>query len=64
MFMVGLINFIICKLYFSEKTSSVFDLDSGDMLLIEKEEEDNIIYENSLYLSSNMYYEKIGILDI
>ena len=55
MFIVGLINFIICKLYFSEKTSSVFDLDSGDMLLIEKEEEDNIIYENSLYFVSDLF---------
>ena len=55
MFMVGLINFIICKLYFSEKTSSVFDLDSGDMLLIEKEEEGNIIYENSLYFISDLF---------
>ena len=55
MFIVGLINFIICKLYFSEKTNSVFDLDSGDMLLIEKEEEDNIIYENSLYFVSDLF---------
>jgi hypothetical protein len=55
MFLVGLVNFIICKLYFSNNTTSAFDINSGDMLLIEKDEEDNIIYESSLYLVSDLF---------
>ena len=55
MFIVGLINFGICKFYFSKTNNSAFDINSGDMILIEKEEEDIIIYESSLYFVSDLF---------
>ena len=56
MFIVGLINFIICKFYVTKNSAnSVFDINSGDMIIIEKEEEEYIIYESSLYFVSDLF---------
>lgn len=55
MFAVGLLNFAISKWYFSNNINSIFDINSDDMILVEKEEEDIIIYESSLYLVSDFF---------
>ena len=56
MFIVGLLNFTVSKCYFSKnKSNSIFDINSDDMLLVEKEEEDFIIYESSLYFVSDLF---------
>ena len=52
MFIVGLINFIICKFYFLSKDSA-FDIGTREMLFIGYEEEDKS--ENSLYLVSDLF---------
>ena len=55
MFLVGLTIFFLSKFYASKNNiNSVFDIDSGDILLIEKEEE-FIMYENSLYFVSDLF---------
>ena len=40
---------------FSNNINSIFDINSDDMILVEKEEEDIIIYESSLYLVSDLF---------
>jgi hypothetical protein len=52
MFIVGLINFIICKFYFLSKNSA-FDIGTREMLFIGNEEEDKS--ESSLYLVSDLF---------
>ena len=55
MFIVGLINFIICKYYLSkDKTNSVFDINSNYILLTE-EKDNNKIIGNSLYFVSHLF---------
>ena len=49
MLIVGLVNVGISKLYFSKNNKSAFDINSGDIILFEKEEEDIIIYEYSIF---------------
>ena len=55
MFIVGLVNFAVCKYYFSKNNNSIFDIDSDDIISIEKEDEDIIIYESSLYFISDLF---------
>ena len=52
MFIVGLINFIICKFYFLSNNSA-FDIDTREMFFIGHEEEDRS--ESSLYLVSDLF---------
>ena len=53
MFIVGLLNFIICKIYFSNSYNSVFDINSKEILLLENEEvEDN---NSSLYFVGDLF---------
>lgn len=52
MFIVGLLNFIICKFYFLSNNSA-FDIGTRDMIFIGNEEEDRS--ESSLYLVSDLF---------
>ena len=55
MFAIGLLNFAVSKWYFSNNINQIFYINSDDMILVEKEEEDIIIYESSLYLISDLF---------
>lgn len=54
MFIVGLINFIICKFYFLSNNSA-FDIGANDMVFIGNDEENSNKSESSLYLVSDLF---------
>ena len=54
MFIVGLLNFIICKIYFSKSyDNSVFDINSKEIYFFENEEEEDNI--SSLYFVGDLF---------